>query len=85
MFWYEGCNKNFGSDRNYSVHTARDRACNLRSSTSASLSASRHQDAHLEGVIAGENQGDPQLSEKHNDRATYGNSVPTDMASVFDE
>ena len=28
-YWCEGCSKNFGSERNYSVHRARGRACNL--------------------------------------------------------
>ena len=37
------------------------------------MSTGRHQDAHLEGVKAGENQGDPQLRVKNNDRAMDGN------------
>ena len=65
-YWCEGCSKNFGSERNYSVHRARGRACNLirspaaggssiMSTSTASLFAARHQDAHSEGVISGEN------------------------------
>ena len=66
-YWCEGCSKNFGPERNYSVHRARDRACNLirspaaiiTSTSTASLFAARHQDAHSEGVISGEKESDP--------------------------
>ena len=95
-YWCEGCSKNFGSERNYSVHRARGRACNLirspaaggssiMSTSTASLFAARHQDAHSEGVISGENEGDPQSRDIHNDRAMDGSSIPAGVEGNLDE
>ena len=38
-YWCEGCSKNFGSERNYSVHRARGRACNLIRSPAAIITS----------------------------------------------
>ena len=53
--------------------------------STASLFAARHQDAHSEGIISGENEGDPQLRDKHNNRAMDGSSIPAGVVSNFDE
>ena len=93
-YWCEGCSKHFGSEGNYSVHRARGRVCNLirspagtsiMSTSTASLFAARHQDAHSEGVISGENEGDPQSRDIHNDRAMDGSSIPAGVGGNSDE
>ena len=55
------------------------------STSTASLFAARHRDAHSEGVISGENEGDPQSRDIHNDRAMDGSSIPAGVEGNLDE